>query len=227
MVLGLFFLSRKLALAGKVVKIGLVLGGSVVGARWAIKRGLQRPFVTDEDEVRFSREIRASTSLLASDGPPADFDAAGDVVWTQEMALIDAVQEANDYDQRFSRQHPLGQFRIDTKLVRRAVAYLKSNVGVATDTPANRMVLRRHFQNWARTAGLREHNIQHFQDVVCEAFFLVTPVQRDMARLRASDAYVANQQIGWVPGAGLLLRFFAWLFRVGKGTGGIPGPELI
>lgn len=193
----------------------VLLGGIVWGVRWIVGRRLRRPFVTQADEDRFGRQIPAATG-------PTDFvrrdlgeGAEGDGAEMTEEALdAGVVRDANASSIiPRNRAHPLGQFRIDSPLTTRAVTYLKSHVVVVTDTPANRLVLTRHFQNWGRERGLRDHNVRHFQPVVCEAFFLRTPVEVDMARLRASNAFRDNQRLQVRP-ASNMVQWLARLLRV-------------
>jgi len=165
--------------------VGVSLWAAYITARW-VWGLLQRRLVSVADERRFRSAITSSISVSEEDQPVAELDGVeGDV--QVDTAVAKAFNAMN------RRRHPLGYYRLDSPLTRRAVAHIKSNVVVEHDTPANRMVLTRHFQTWARERGLRSHNIRFFTPVVLEAFFLKTDLDRDMELLRASDAYRENQ----------------------------------
>jgi len=206
-----------LALVGAACAcFGLLLGSIRRLTIWA----LTRKGGGHCDERRYAGELGNMANPFFE--PRPDWDPAREMDDRAEDELW--CRHANNGSQP-SRRHPLGDFRLDSPLTKRAVDFLKSNVVVVNDTPANRMVLTRHFQVWAKERGLRAHNIRHFTPVVLSAFFVRTRVERDMDMLHQSEAWEANQTTRGLTGPSRFARALLWLLRAGRSRERFPAPS--
>lgn len=86
--------------------------------------------------------------------------------------------------------HPIAEYNVSGRFVRYATKVLKAKLGysVCVDTPPNRLVIARVFNQWAAEHGMRPTHIANFGPYVLEAMFIPTIHERRMAVIRASAA---------------------------------------
>jgi len=183
----------------------------LVFCRWFVRRFLLSKGVSAEDEGRFNRHLSSAADPFFDWLGLGRLDPAATDEHLDDLGVLFGNRPVPK-----TRHHPLGDFRVDSPLTQRAVSYLKSHVVIESDTPANRMVLQRHFQSWAREKGLRIHNIRHFAPVVATAFFIKTEVEKDMELLRQSRAWKENQAAWVAPAPSRIVQALCWVLGMGQ-----------
>jgi hypothetical protein len=208
MLLPLLLLAIALAFAWAVGSCTLAI------CRWFVRRYLLPDRVSAADERRYRRHIDAAAD------PFSDWLGIGGLDPAESDDNLDTLTMVfGNRPMPRTRHHPLGDYRLDSPLTQRAVSYLKSHVVIESDTPANRMVLKRHFQSWAREKGLRIAHIRHFAPVVVAAFFVKTEVDKDVELLMQSNAWKENQAAWEPPQTSKIVYALCWLLGMGRESG--------
>jgi hypothetical protein len=190
--------------------------------RWFMRRYVLPDSVSGADERRFYRSIKSAADPFFEWLAPGGLDPAETDGQLDSLAVISGNRPLPR-----TRKHPLGDYRLDSPLVQRAVSFLKSQLVVENDTPSNRMTLQRHFQGWAREKGLRIHQIRHFTPVVVTAFFIKTEVEKDIELLRQSKAWKENQAPWEPPKPSRIVRALCWVLRLGRNGRGVRPPSVV